>query len=132
MRISNVRALSLLPREFKDQPYIEIKAGERIIICSDKKTFRAKYGDQIRIVEFSLLKNIVNGGFLAINNLSPNGSSKSIVRIGKTEMSQAVGDKIPDNDSIEESYEGACYSRDIALDGKLLSWRKSIPNPGKK
>lgn len=131
MRISGIKTPSVLPREFDGQRGIELKPGERIIICSDIKSFRAEYGDKIRAVELKLLRNILSGGFIAINHMAGVESSRNIVRFGQREKSQVVASIVSDDQILNFSDDGKSYSRQVSKNLEPSSWSRSVPTPGK-
>ncbi len=131
MRISWVKTPSILPHEYQGQNGIELKSGERIIICSDIKSFQNKYGFQIRAVELKLLKDMSIGGFIAINHITGVENSKNVFRFGPSERSSIVAEKVGDNAVLNFTNDDMSYHREILKDNKVSSWLKTIPTPGK-
>ncbi len=131
MRISGIRTPNVLPRELEGHKVIELKPGERIIICSDIKSFRSKYGDKIRAAELNLLKSVLKGGFVAINHMSSIENSKNVIRFGSKKLSHMVEKIVGDEQVINYADNGMCWWREVLNDGTVSSWKKSNTTPGK-
>jgi hypothetical protein len=130
MRISSIRMLSVLPREYEGQKSIDLKPGERMVVCSDIQSFRTKYGISIRAAELKLMKQLLKGGFVSINNLTDKESKNNIIRVGLPEKSKTVSPVVGDDQVLNITAEGKSYLRGILNDGEISAWYKSIPKPG--
>jgi hypothetical protein len=130
-RISGIRALNVLPPEIRKQNGIKLKPNEYLVICSDINSFTTKYSSDVKVVEVSLLKNIVDGGFVTINNLDGYESTKKIIRFGEKEKSSKVAGVVGDNEVLTFSNDGMSYSREIKKSREVSGWSKIIPTPGK-
>lgn len=131
MRISGIRTPNVLPAEFRGQKGMKLKSGERLILCSDIKLFWEKFGNEIRVVEQKLLKNMLYGGFVAINNLDNIENSKKVIRLGDKGKSTTVAGIVRDNEVLAPSNDGMSYSREVKINGEVSGWLKTIPTPGK-
>ncbi len=131
LRISGIKTPNVLPSEYKKQKGIKIKPGERMVICSDIQKFKNKFGNNIRVVEQKLLKSVINGGFVAINNLDNVENSKKIIRLGDKEKSKIIAGLVGDNDVLDALNDEMSYSREIKKNGEISVWSKTDATPGK-
>jgi len=130
MRVSGIRRPSVLPKEYEGQKTIELKPGERFIVFSDIQVFRKKYGNTIRAAELKLLKRMLGGGFIAINNMSYTGSKNNVIRIGSLEKSKELSSIVADDQVLNTFGDGKSYSRIIQNNKELTVWYKATPKPG--
>lgn len=131
IRISGVKTPNALPPKYRKLKGIVIQPGERIIVCSDEQKFMNIFNCNCRIVELKLLQNVIEGGFIAINNLDNVETNEQVIRIGDKEMSKSIADLVPDNEVLTSTYDNMSYSRKLKNTGEISLWYKTIPTPGK-
>jgi hypothetical protein len=132
LRISAIKSPNILSIPSTQINGYEIKPGERVIICSDKKSFDEKYKTNITKIEVKQLKNIGDGGFISINNTIGGECSKNIIRFGNKNYSHSVAEKVSDNEVISLLNKELSYSRQINKEGVITAWTKTISAPGKE
>ena len=130
MRISGIRRPSVLPREYEGQKSIELKPGERMIVCSDIQSFRKKHGTRIRAADLKIMEKLLGGGFIAINNLTDTGSKNNVVRIGASGKSRGLSAIVGDDQVLNITEDGKSYARMIQNNKEISVWFKAIPRPG--
>ncbi len=128
-RISGIRTTNILPPEIRQNNGVELKPGERVIVCGDKESFTNKFGGDIKLLEIKLIKDINEGGFVIMNHMDGVENTNNIIRFGTPEKSMAVASKVQENEIIDFSYDNMSYSRNIN-NSKLTNWFKTIPSPG--
>jgi len=130
-RISGIKTINILPPDILKSNGTILNPGERIIICADKESFIKHYGTNIRTIEIHFLKNIGDGGFVAMNHLEGIENEKNLVRFGNKERSLSLSGIVSDDQVLNITNDGMSYSRTIDASGALSNWTKTIPEPGK-
>ncbi|MFZ2324264.1 MAG: hypothetical protein WAV89_11290 [Ignavibacteriaceae bacterium] len=130
-RISGVKSPNILPADIRRNNGIVLNYGERLIICGDKQSFENAYENNSKIVEIEALKNIGDGGFVAMNYMDGIENAGNIIRFGDRSNSLQVSDKVGDDQLLGVTNDGLYYAREINSNGRLLSWEKINPTSGK-
>lgn len=126
-RISGVKTINILPPNIRINNGVIINSSDRLIICSNKYAFEEQYGKNFKIIEINQLDDLNDGGFVIMNHLEGIENEKNIIRFGDFNKSSEVSKIVSDEQVLDFSSDGKCYTRDFNSSGELTIWTKTIP-----
>lgn len=133
-RLSNIRAISIIPRCNMPEEEIVLVPGECVILCASKEKFHMKWGKRNNVVEVPLLSTFEQGGFMALRTAGLKVEGNDGFRYGdptKSDQTKALRD----SQVLTFSKNGKSYCRDEikSANGRTVStFYPAEPTPGQK